>query len=184
MLWFEFHAKKSTQAAAWVLKRSGGQKDKYLLLKLLYLADREAMRRWNVPITGDEPYSMEFGPVPSNLYDLTKGGIRDGDDWDKSIRTTGSGEALQLVTDPGTDELSVDEMALLDAVVEEFGHFNFSQMKEYCHSFAEYDASVGRSSRPIPLRAMLTALGKSSDEIEEVSSSIRELKQLRAAFGE
>ncbi len=78
MLWFEFQARKSTQAAAYLLKLCGKQKDKYLLLKMIYLADRVALERWNVSITGDSPHSMQYGPVPSNIYDFTKGAIHYG----------------------------------------------------------------------------------------------------------
>jgi hypothetical protein len=181
MLWFEFKAKKSTQAAAFLLKLCSGQKGKYLLLKMLYLADREALRVWGIPITGDEPHSMEYGPVPSHIYDLTKGAIRHGQEWSRSIETRDN-EMLVLKSDPGTDELSEDEMSLLRTMFEKYKNFSFKQMKEYCHGLAEYDSSVGNSSRPISLATMLSALGKSRDEVMEVSNEILELRELRAIF--
>jgi uncharacterized phage-associated protein len=40
------------------------------LIKLLYLADREALLRWGRPITTDRHVSMPKGPVVSQIYDL------------------------------------------------------------------------------------------------------------------
>jgi len=40
------------------------------LIKLLYLADREALLRWGRPITTDCHVSMPKGPVVSQIYHL------------------------------------------------------------------------------------------------------------------
>jgi hypothetical protein len=182
MLWFEFKARKSTQAAAFLLKLCSGTKDKYLLLKMIYLADRAALEKWNVPITGDEPYSMQFGPVPSNIYDLTKGGIRNGCEWDKAIET-GQKETLVLRLDPGTDELSEDEMALLRETFDKYKDYTFSNMKAYCHDLPEYDKTVGAGSKPISISTMFKTLGK-PEQIADIADSILEMERLKAVFGE
>src|SRR3990172_2875087 len=70
VLKFNFNPKKATQAAAYLLKRNDGDMDMYLWIKLLYLADRAALEKWEEPITGDFPSSMPLGPVLSNIYDL------------------------------------------------------------------------------------------------------------------
>jgi hypothetical protein len=182
MFWFEFKARKSTQAAAFLLKLCNGKKDKYLLLKMIYLADRAALERWNVSITGDEPYSMEYGPVPSNIYDLTKGGIRHGSEWQKAIETV-KRESLVLKSDPGTDELSEDEMALLRETFQKYKDFTFFEMKDLCHDLPEYDKNVGSSSRPISISTMFKTLGR-SEQLPEVADSILEMQRLKTIFGE
>jgi hypothetical protein len=182
MLWFEFKARKSTQAAAFLLKLCGGKKDKYLLLKMIYLADRAALEKWNMPITGDEPYSMEYGPVPSNIYDLTKGGIRYGCDWEKVIETVNR-ESLVLRSDPGTDELSEDEMTLLRDIFEKYKGFTFEQMKEFCHTLPEYDKSVGKGSKPISISTMFKTLGR-PERLADIADAILEAEKLKAIFGE
>jgi len=182
MLWFEFKARKSTQAAAFLLKLCNGKKDKYLLLKMIYLADRAALEKWNISITGDEPYSMEYGPVPSNIYDLTKGGIRHGCEWETAIETVQK-ETLVLRSDPGTDELSEDEMALLRETFDKYKDFTFDKMKDYCHSLPEYDKTVGKGSKPISIVTMFKTLGR-PEKIGEIADSILEMERLKAAFGE
>ena len=70
---FTFNPKKSAQAGAYLLKANGGAMEKYLWIKMLYMADRESLQRWEEPITGDTPASLPYGPVLSTIYDLTKG---------------------------------------------------------------------------------------------------------------
>ncbi len=183
MVWFPFNAKKSTQAAALLLKLSGGGKDKYVLLKMLYLADREAMRLWCAPITGDGLYSMEYGPVPSTIYDLTKGGIRHSDEWKEAVECD-SFDNLRLKSDPGIDELSQAEQDILVNIFSQFGSFNFAQMKSYSHGLPEYDESIGKSSKPISIPTLLKALGKSNEEIDEAIKTAVEFQRLETLFGE
>jgi hypothetical protein len=182
MLWFEFKARKSTQAAAFLLKLCNGKKDKYLLLKMIYLADRAALEKWNMSITGDEPYSMKYGPVPSNIYDLTKGGIRNGCEWDRVIETQ-KPEILVLRSDPGTDELSEDEMELLRETFQKYKDFSFENMKAFCHELPEYDPSVGAGSKPISISTMFKSLGK-PEQVSDVADAILEMERLKIAFGE
>jgi len=48
-----FNERKATEAASVLLRLRGGQMSHLKLIKLLYLADREALDRWSVPITHD-----------------------------------------------------------------------------------------------------------------------------------
>ena len=40
------------------------------LIKLLYLLDRRALSQWGRPVTGDDYFSMKYGPVLSEVLDL------------------------------------------------------------------------------------------------------------------
>ena len=179
---FRFDPVKSAQAAAFFLKRHDGSLSKYILLKLLYLADREALRKWNIPITGDEPYSMKFGPVPSRIYDLTKDGIRFADIWEPVIKTE-SVRLVSLKSDPGQDELSDEEIELLEEIYQKFKRYDFEKMKEYCHSLPEYDSSTGNGSKLITFENLLHHLGKTEEEIQYVATSENEARVLRDVFG-
>ena len=69
-----FNEKKATQAAAHLLKLRGGKMSYMKLIKLLYLADREAILAWGRPITTDGYASMDRGPVLSRVLDLATDG--------------------------------------------------------------------------------------------------------------
>lgn len=176
MLKFNFNPKKSTQAAAYLLNRNAGDMDKYIWIKMLYLADRAALEKWEEPITGDFPSSMQFGPVLSNIYDLTKGDCpRFREDWEPFFADADAENRGSLKADPGTDELSRAELAVLDAVFEKFHNYTFAQMKAFCHALGEYE-DVGRGSKSLPFERILAALGKSPEQIEDVSQRCREIQ--------
>jgi hypothetical protein len=186
---FRFNPLKSAQVAAYFLNRHGGKMDKYIALKMIYLADREALLRWNVSITGDSPVSMRFGPVPSRIYDLTKPEEKAGKlaaIW-KPIINTKTVEVLEVISNPGTSELSEEEMDLLNEIYDSFGAFTFEQMKDHCHGLAEYDKAVcdapqGSRSKPISIESLLTAIGKSKQEIEGIRSEEKGMRLLERVF--
>jgi len=168
---FTFNPKKSVQAAAFLLQRNGGDMDKYLWIKMLYLADRESLARWEEPITGDSPASMPYGPVLSTIYDLTKGDCANlRAHWEQFISDADAEtNRIFLKADPGTDELSKAEVGILDSVFTQFRDFTWSQMRDHCHVLPEYE-EVGRGSKPISFERILRALGRSEAEIQEAET--------------
>jgi hypothetical protein len=58
---FRFNAKKAAEAANRILKLSGGERNYMELVKLLCLADREALVRFESPITGDRVAALPHG---------------------------------------------------------------------------------------------------------------------------
>src|SRR5688572_10804079 len=109
---FNFNAVKATQAAALVLKARGGRCTRIELIKLLYLADREALNQLARPITGDAFVNMDKGPVLSAIFDFVKGN-QFNPSWKASIKTEGSRD-LVLKADPGDDEFSDKEVQILN----------------------------------------------------------------------
>jgi uncharacterized phage-associated protein len=158
---------------------------KYIFIKMLYLADREFLARWGEPLTGDDAVSMEFGPVLSAVYDLTKGErplLRS--DWEPFISDAEEQTSrIFLQGEPGDDELSPAEIQLLTGIYEKFKGYSWKMMRDHCHDFEEYDPTVGKGSRPIAPEKILAAVGKKPEEIEEVASNLNEIKLMEALFG-
>lgn len=184
MIRFAFNARKSAQAASILLKLGGGDLDHYAFIKLLYFADREACARRGEPITGDEAVSMEFGPVLSTIYDLTKGerpSLRV--DWAPYVSDAEpQTHRIFAKADPGSDELSPAEVAILNGVYEKYGRLGFRELRDLAHSLPEYDGTVGKSSRPIRPEDLLQAVGKSEEEIAETEKRVREDRMLELIF--
>ena len=89
MIHFRYNPLKTFQAVALLLKLHGKPMNYMGLLKLLYVADRKALQSINQPISGDEYFSMNFGPVLSHVYDSIK--QKDSGEqqeiWEKHIST-------------------------------------------------------------------------------------------------
>jgi uncharacterized phage-associated protein len=152
-----FNEKKAMEAAAHFLHLRGGQMHYLKLLKLLYIADREALHRWGIPISHDNYVSMDHGPVLSQTYNL----IRDGGSrlWSEHISAPfGDYEIRLLGQKPAIEKLSQAEEKLLDEIFTRYGGANRWDLVEWRDPHG--------SSIPISIRDILRALGEPEEEIE------------------
>ncbi len=168
---FRFNALKTVQVAAMFLGFHGGTM-KYLgLLKLLYLGDRVALKRLDRPLTGDRYFSMDFGPVLSTTYDLIKNKpIPEAIDiWKNyiSTRDKSSNYVVELLVNPGSDELSEEEEEIIREVYQKCGNYDRFELAELTHTLPEWQNPHG-TSIPIDVRDILKYLGKTEEEIENI----------------
>ncbi len=172
---FRFHPEKAVEAAA-VLLKLHGKPMKYLgLLKMLYIADRVALQKMEQPISGDRYVSMDYGPVLSGVYDLIKG--RPVDDalplWSKFISHPQQ-KLVRLIDNPGNENLCEEEEEIIHQVYKTFGHLDPFDVAEWTHDLPEWQDPHG-SAIPIAVEDILKNLGKSEEEINEIShEAIRE----------
>src|SRR6266566_2442806 len=47
----------------------------FYLSKVVFIADRDHLRQYGRPVTGDAYVAMDNGPVPSRIYDIIKGDL-------------------------------------------------------------------------------------------------------------
>ena len=172
---FRFHPEKAVEAAA-VLLKLHGKPMKYLgLLKMLYIADRVALKRMEQPITGDHYVSMDYGPVLSGVYDLIKGKPVDNalPLWSKFISPSHETH-VSLLDDPGDEDLCEEEEEIIQQVYKAFGHLDPFQVAEWTHDLPEWQDPHG-STIPITIEDILKNVGKSHEEIVEIQKeAIRE----------
>src|SRR5712692_6685551 len=69
---FSFSHRKATQALNFFARRAGGTINKMKALKLVFLADRYHLRKYGRPITNDEYFALEYGPIASGAKDLAE----------------------------------------------------------------------------------------------------------------
>ena len=71
MFKFKLDSKKAVEAAAILARQSPGQKiSRKRLLALLYIANRECLKRSGRPIIGGRLVAMKYGPIHGEVYDL------------------------------------------------------------------------------------------------------------------
>ena len=170
-----FNERKATQTAAYLLSIHGGRMEYIKLIKLLYLADREALIRWGRPITTDRHVSMPKGPVVSQIYDLISEEPQPGVEsfWHDHIETIAPW-SVRVVADPSNDELSRAEEGLLDEIHKLHGGKDRWQLVRETHDIPEWvDPNV--SSLPIEYRDILLAGNKSLGEIAEIEGELESL---------
>jgi uncharacterized phage-associated protein len=171
-----FNEIKATQAAAYFLKVRGGRMHYLKLIKLLYLADREALLRWGIPLTTDRHVSMEHGPVVSRIYSLITEEIPKPT-WSEFISAPLGEYEVELRKEAPIGALSRAEENLLREIFEKYGHWNRWKLVDYLHTLPEWKNPQG-TSLPIHISEILKAGGVDEEEIRAV---IRELRAMNAA---
>lgn len=137
-----FDYKKAIQVINWFANKANGQIDKLKLMKLIFLADREHMRRYGRSICGGSYYGMELGPVHSEMKDI----VDQTDFIDPDIleltqqyfeqdRKTHKIRSLAPVDER---EFSESDKKILEMVWNIFGKFDNSQLVNITHEFPEW----------------------------------------------
>lgn len=105
------------------------------LIKLLYLADRQALAETGTSITGDTYYAMANGPVLSTLYDLIRG--KGSDDmkimWNSVFAKDGY-DIYALSENISYGELSEYEEKVLDDIDEKYHNMTYTKMINLVHN--------------------------------------------------
>lgn len=185
MINFNFNEDKATQAAALFLKKNGGKMNYMKLIKLLYLADREALALWERPITGDSYVSMARGPVLSNVLDKINSGKTPHviSYWHKHISSPVSYN-VSLKQEPEFDELSKRERDLIVKLFKKYEKCDQWQMVEICHKILPEWQHPGNTSIPIRIEDILQTLNKTDRQIEVIENEITGINSVRAVLSD
>ncbi len=153
-----FDEQKAVAVVSFFLERSSsGKLNDLKLMKLLYTAERESLRTQTTCITQSHFFSMQNGPVLSEVYDLYKNG---GEIWDKHVKFVPYRRGVcpenhleLLVPFDSASVLSVAELKILEAVWEKYGHKSKWNLVDITHTFPEWDpdAATHKTAFPITL---------------------------------
>lgn len=187
-----YNPRKASQTVAFFALKTGVNAINVLkAVKLVYLADRENIARFGVPILDERRVSMKHGPVNSYTYDHIKGEVPpqyDGGWGDFVADREGHdvGLAFNEMTLDDLDELSDAEIETLDDVWNRFGGCDQWQLVDFTHdtnNIPEWTDPKGIGSRTIPLEDMMAAIGiaghkEHAAEIESIDNAASFLKGL------
>lgn len=164
---------KAIQATAVLLRHTHGGRMSYLrLMKLLYIAEREAVRDTARPITGDRVVAMPHGPVLSNLLNIIKDEDSRSSEWRKYVGR--ENYDIACVADPGIGRLNRYEVRKLEEVSARFANHNDWELVEHTHTLPEWiKNNPGKSSKEIPTRDILDAVGLSA-EADRILADLKE----------
>jgi len=176
MINFNFNEIKTTQVASLFIKKHGKVLNYTKLIKLLYLADREALAIWGRPLTGDVYVSMPNGPVLSQTYDLInyKEDPQNKSYWYRFISKKSYDVSLKC--EPENGELSKREIALIERIYQEYKGKSWKQMIDICHRCCPEWQHPGSTSKPILIDDILRELKKTTKEIKIIAEEASNLK--------
>lgn len=158
-----YNSAKAAQIIAYLaLKTEARAINMLKAIKLVYISDREALKRFAMPMLDEPRASLPHGPVNSRTYDNAKGEVEDAN-WSTFLDDRAD-HMIGAKADIGVDdldELSDAEVEVLDSVWEQFGGMTQWQLRDWTHksdNIPEWEDPNG-SSNPIPLERLLHAVG-------------------------
>jgi uncharacterized phage-associated protein len=158
-----YNSAKAAQIIAYLaLKNAARSINMLKAIKLVYISDREALKRYATPMLDERRASMPHGPVNSQTYNLAKGEVED-ERWSAILEDRADhmiGVKLTVTID-SLDELSDAEVEMLDDIWVKFGHMDQWQLRDWTHkseNIPEWEDPNGSSSL-IPLSRLLHAVG-------------------------
>lgn len=173
---FCFNELKSAQAASLLISLHGGKLNYMVLIKLLYLADRQTLLEHGYTITGDSFVSMPRGPVLSGIYDLiTVGRYKKITPWFRYISEPKNYEVKLAEHAPSKkDELSKYETQLLEEIYRRYGSMDKWALVDLMHRLPEWEDPKG-SSISIDPQTILRLEGIAPEKIEQYISHAEEV---------
>jgi len=180
-----FSERRVAQMAAYLLGREKGRMNYLKLIKLLYLADRESIKRHGHPISDDRYVSMDHGPVLSKTFNLIKGAakfaehgwnywIADSADYHVALRRRASREAL--------DELSDANLEVLLDVYAKFGKMDQWRLVDYTHRYCPEWTDPKGSSIPIEYEDIFKAFGRPPAEARRLGARLEQQRKIDRLF--
>lgn len=179
-----YDERKAAQAAAFLIEQTPQKRMSHLkLMKLLYLAEREALRRFGLPMFGDRPVSMPHGPVLSMTLNLMDGDVESQPDgWESWISDKENHEVALRRQAPREqlDALSDAEAQLLGDIWARFGAMGKWEVRDWTHRHcAEWRDPKG-SSLPIAWHEVARAVGYDEAAAQELALRIEEQEGIEA----
>lgn len=181
-----FNECKVAHMAAFFLNNAPEKRLPHLkLMKLLYLADREFMRRHGRTMSGDYLVSMPHGPVLSMTLNLMDGDVESvSGGWESLISDKENHElALRDVSDNFKfNELSAADKDVLLSVWQDFGAMGKWEIRDWTHDHcAEWEDPKG-SSKAISYQRLAQAVGYDVDAANELAFQAKEEQDLEQLF--
>lgn len=185
-----FDIDKTVAAAGYLAKRCGGKIEIFVLLKMMYAAEREALVGWHRPITGDSFASLPKGPILSRTYNLIKNEVlstnSDMVKWARHFSPR-VGFEIKLISAPDFDSLSKLEIDALErsargiaALIKKHG-----KIAEILHQqWPEWKdpQSLGKLSIPLTLKEILTEVIEDEGDVDRIVSEIQAVSSAKAAL--
>lgn len=163
-------------AILYILQQMGGTCDIHKCHKILYFADNEHLSKFGRSITGDAYVRMDFGPVPTCIYDLFKAVRGDSyfasqvDDVRRDYFHFVNNKDVTATAQPDMTYLSGSDVEMLDKYIALLKSRDFNDVSEVSHGYA-WSHTVQNGI--ISVRDRLTEMGDTDEYIRYIEEQMR-----------
>jgi uncharacterized phage-associated protein len=144
------NTQKAIESVLWIIQN--GESNMYNIWKILFSSEKYHLNKYGRPITGDKYIAMQYGTVPSWLYDASK------------LKRQGMGffrdnNSLIAERAPIYDYLSESDIEALKFGLGEYSGLNFGEVKNKNHSEPAWEKNYklrgDNDSAPIPFEDII-----------------------------
>ena len=175
-----FDEKRMLQIISYLLSLNNNEMDKLKLIKELYLIDRVSIDEDNSSVSGDEFFSLKYGPVLSNTLNIIND-IPNGNDWAEYLSINNNKE-IRLIKPFDEGRLSKKDKYFIQLISDKYKTYTTSQLVDYTHTLPEWKEPEGTNHK-IRFVDIMKALGKSDEEIIYAKKEYDGLSELYASLG-
>jgi uncharacterized phage-associated protein len=135
---FTINTQKAITALLWIVQR--GEANIYNAMKIIFAADKRHLNKYGRPVTGDKYVAMQFGTVPSWIYDATKLAK-------PGLGFVKNGNSLALEPGKGCDIalLSDSDIEALEHGFGEYAGKDFASVKQKNHGEKAWQKAIERN---------------------------------------
>jgi uncharacterized phage-associated protein len=144
---FNINTQKVIEAVLWIIQKE--ESNMYNIFKILFSADKYHLNTYGRPVTGDTYIAMDYGPVPSWLYDEAKSG-------GSSLGFSNKNNIFTANRRPNMYYLSESDEEALNYGYEEYAGKSFDEVLDKSHTYECWQRQYARGKNmPIPLDTMI-----------------------------
>lgn len=161
-----FDRDKALEVILFIAKSLQGAATYHSISKMLYLSDQLHLQEYGRLICGDRYIAMEYGPVPSAIYDMMKvAAMRKSIDvdWDEIIQDAMGvrhGRNVFPKRDCNMDLLSESEFECIQQTLSKFGKKSFGELVDITHDSAWNSVEENET---IPVDAIVALLPNAAE---------------------
>ena len=175
-----FDEKRMLQIISYLLSLNNNEMDKLKLIEELYLIDRASIDENNTSVSGDEFFSLKYGPVLSNTLNIIND-IPNGNDWAEYLSINNNKE-IRLIKPFDEGRLSKKDKYFIQLISDKYKTYTTLQLVDYAHTLPEWKEPED-TNRKIRFVDIMKALGKSDEEIIYAKKEYDGLSELYASLG-
>lgn len=179
MLLAGYDVSKAAQVAAFFALQAGGRINVLKLSKLVYLAEREYMARYDEPMFYDHLVSMPDGPVASITLNLINGNLED-ERWSAFVAKR-DGYDIQIVDGMAIERLkhlSRADFRVLEMLWEKFKSFDKYALRDWTHKKENVPEWVDPKGSSLPIHHEDIFRSLQKDESLSLAHEVDEYRRL------
>lgn len=174
----EYNTQKIKEVILYILQKTGSI-SYYMLMKLLYIAEREHLAKWGNMITASEFYAYKHGPVPTRIYYAICNEKSEKDNFLSDIIDTIGDYDVKALRSPNMDYLSKSDIESLDHSISDNKDKDYSVIEQSVHD-EFYKQAFARKGKD--RRMSIDEIARSGGADDNMLSYIQTQAKIRTAL--